>query len=133
MERWDLVYRYSVACGGSIICYLYGGWSYLLGALLTLVAIDYLTGLGAAWVKKELNSDIGRRGIAKKVCIFLLVAIGHIVDVTLGTSIFQSGVAFFYMSNEVVSILENVGTIGVPIPPVFKDAIKILNGKSEVK
>jgi len=105
----------------------------LLGALLTLVAIDYLTGLGAAWVKKELNSDIGRRGIAKKVCIFLLVAIGHIVDVTLGTSIFQSGVAFFYMSNEVVSILENVGTIGVPIPPVFKDAIKILNGKSEVK
>lgn len=131
-ERWDLVYRYSVACGGSAICYLFGGWSYLLGALLTLVVADYATGLVAAWVKKELNSDIGRRGIAKKVCIFLLVALGHIVDVTLGTAIFQNAVAFFYLSNEFVSILENVGTIGLPIPPALKNAIKILNGKSEV-
>lgn len=134
MERWDLFYRYSVACGGSIICYLYGGWSALLGILLAFVVADYLTGLGAAYIKKELSSDIGRRGIIKKVCIFFMVAVGHLIDMALGlqADLVQNAAIFFFIANELISIIENAGVIGIPIPPVLSDAVEILKGKSEV-
>ena len=134
VERWDLIYRGGVAFGGAATVYLFGGWSALLGVLLSFVIVDYLTGLGAAWVNGELNSDIGRRGIVKKVCIFLMVGVGHLIDVALQTEIIiMTATVFFYLSIEALSIIENVGRIGLPVPQKLKDAIAVLNGKSEAQ
>lgn len=132
MERWDLVYRGAAAFGGTTIVYLYGGWSALLGILLSFVVADYLTGLGAAWVKKELSSSVGARGIIKKMCIFLMAAVGNLIDRALGTELVMNATIFFFIANELISIIENAGVIGIPIPPVLSDAVQVLKGKSEV-
>ena len=122
-----------LAIGASIATYAFGGWSALLGILLAFVVSDYITGVAAAAKKGELSSNIGLWGIAKKVLIFLIVALGHMVDTALGTaSIVQDAVIYFYLSNEIISILENAGEIGVPLPPVLEKAIAILKSKSEV-
>ena len=122
-----------LAIGASIATYAFGGWSALLGILLAFVVSDYITGVAAAAKKGELSSQVGLWGIAKKVLIFLIVALGHMVDTALGTaSIVRDAVIYFYLSNEIISILENAGEIGVPLPPVLEKAIAILKAKSEV-
>jgi toxin secretion/phage lysis holin len=135
MERWDLLYRYGIACGGSFACYLYGGWSAVLGILLAFVVLDYLTGLLAAAIKQTLSSAVGAKGIAKKVCIFLMVAVAHLVDLAVGLSgdLIMNATIFFYLANELLSIVENVGIIGLPIPDTIQQAIILLKGKSEEK
>lgn len=121
-----------VAIGGSLITYLYGGWSALIQILLAFVAVDYLTGLLSAAVNGELSSKVGFRGIAKKVFVFILVAVGHLADIALGTaSIIQDAVCYFYMANEFISILENAGKIGIPVPDILKNAVKALQGKEQ--
>ena len=106
----------------------------MLGVLLAFVVADYLTGLAAAWVKGELSSSVGMRGIAKKVCIFVMVAVAHLVDVALGEANFmRDATIFFYLANELISIIENSGRIGIPIPDALQKAVAILKGKSEVR
>lgn len=135
MERWDLLYRYGIACGGSFTCYLFGGWSAVLGILLAFVVLDYFTGLIAATIQQKLSSAVGAKGIAKKVCIFLMVAVGHLVDMALGLSgsVIMNFTIFFYLANELLSIIENVGIIGLPIPDPIKNAVILLEGKSKEK
>lgn len=124
------IFQYIIAVGGSLITYLFGGWTALIRILLAFVAVDYITGLISAGVNGELSSNVGFRGIAKKVFILILVAVGHLVDMALGTnSIIQDAVCYFYMANELLSILENAGKIGLPIPDVLKNAVKTLQGK----
>ena len=131
MERLDLIYRGAVAFGGATIAYLFGGWSALLGILLAFVVLDYLTGLMAAAIRGELSSLVGMRGIAKKVCIFVMVAIAHLVDKALGgTSLVQDATIFFYLANELISIIENSGGIGIPVPEPISKAVLVLKGKS---
>lgn len=133
MERWDLLYRGVVTFGGTSIVYLYGGWSALLGILLAFVVLDYLTGLTAAWVKGELSSAVGMRGIAKKVCIFAMVAVAHLVDIALGggTSLVKDATIFFYLANELISIIENSGKIGIPVPEPIQKAVLVLKGRGD--
>lgn len=131
MERLDLIYRGAVAFGGATIAYLFGGWSALLGILLAFVVLDYLTGLMAAAIRGELSSLVGMRGIAKKVCIFVMVAIAHLVDKALGgTSLVQDATIFFYLANELISIIENSGRIGIPVPDPIQKAVLVLKRKS---
>ena len=109
------------AIGGALGWFI-GGLDGFLYALIAFVVIDYLTGLLAAGVQKKLSSEVGFKGIAKKIAIFLLVGIANIIDVDViqnGTAL-RTAVIFFYLSNEGLSILENAGNIGLPIPEKLK-------------
>jgi toxin secretion/phage lysis holin len=108
-----------------------------IGGVTCLVIIDYVTGLFAAAVEGKkgtgpgLKSKIGLIGIARKVFIFAMVAVSHLIDGVLGDShLFRDAVAYFYMENELRSILENGGRLGVPIPPVIRQAVEVLKSKS---
>lgn len=107
----------------------------MLTILLAFVIIDYATGVIAAGVEGKLNSNIGFKGILKKVMIFVIVAVAHLVDSAIGQNhIFRDAVIFFYLANELLSILENAGRTGLPIPDKLKSAVEILkNGKGENK
>jgi len=131
MEFKDIV-KYVTAIGGSLITYLFGGWSALIQILLAFVVIDYITGVLAAAIRGKLNSNIGLKGIAKKVFIFIIVACGHLVDNAMGTQDIVRDVAiYFYIANELLSILENAGEIGLPVPDILKNAIERLKGKEQ--
>lgn len=117
---------------GSIGTYLVGGWSALLDVLLFMVVVDYLSGLAAAYKEGNLSSKVGFIGISKKVYIFLLVAIGHKIDIATGNGDYiMQAVIWFYLANELLSITENGGRMGAPIPPVLQQAIAVLKGKGE--
>lgn len=132
MDRWDIVYKTVVTAGGAAASYLFGGWSALLGILVAFVAIDYVTGVMAAAVEGKLSSEVGLKGIAKKVLIFVLVAVANLVDNAVGGGhIVRDATIFFYLANELLSIVENAGRIGLPVPDVVKRAVDVLKGKSE--
>lgn len=118
------------AIGGALGWFI-GGLDGFLYALIAFVVIDYLTGLLAAGVQKKLSSEVGFKGIAKKIAIFLLVGIANIIDVDViqnGTAL-RTAVIFFYLSNEGLSILENAGNIGLPIPEKLKTMLAQLKDK----
>lgn len=122
------------ALGGYLGWFL-GGLDGFMYALIAFVIIDYLTGLMVAVLEKKLSSEIGFRGIFKKVLIFVLVGIGHIIDVNViqNGSVIRTAVIFFYLSNEGISILENSAKIGLPIPKKLKDVLKQINKEEEEK
>ncbi|KAF4324796.1 hypothetical protein G195_001011 [Phytophthora kernoviae 00238/432] len=102
----------------------------MLGVLLVFVILDYLTGIAAAGMTGKLESNVGMFGIARKVFIFAMVSVAHLVDGVLGDGhLFRDAVAFFYIANELLSIIENGGRLGAPIPPVIRQAIEVLKGK----
>lgn len=118
-----------VAVLGGYIGYFLGGWDGFLYALVAFVVIDYITGLMVAVLEKRLSSEVGFRGIFKKVVLFSLVAVGHIIDSRLIQSegVVRTAVIFFYLSNEGISILENTAKIGLPIPEKLKAVLEQLN------
>ena len=114
---------------GGWLGWVLGGWDGFLYALITFVVIDYLTGVMLAILEKRLSSEVGARGIFKKVLIFAMVAVGHIIDaqvITNGSAV-RTAVIFFYLSNEGISILENAAKIGLPIPEKLKLVLEQLN------
>ena len=120
------------AIGGALGWFI-GGLDGFLYALIAFVVIDYLTGLLAAGVQKKLSSEVGFKGIAKKIAIFLLVGIANIIDVDViqnGTAL-RTAVIFFYLSNEGLSILENAGNIGLHIPEKLKTMLAQLKDKED--
>lgn len=98
--------------------FLWGRADGLLYALIAFMALDYITGVIVAILRKNLNSEVGFTGIAKKVLILVLVAVGHILDchVLGGGAVCRSAVIGFYLANEGISILENAGNLGIPLP-----------------
>jgi len=118
IEKMQIVF----AALGGFLGYFLGGFDELLYALVAFTAIDYVTGVMLAIFERRLSSEIGYRGILKKVLIFMIVALGHIIDSKiLGTgSAVRTAVIFFYISNEGISILENSARLGLPIPEKLK-------------
>ena len=114
---------------GGYIGYFLGGWDGFLYALVAFVVIDYITGLMVAVLEKRLSSEVGFRGIFKKVVLFSLVAVGNIIDTRLIQSegVIRTAVIFFYLSNEGISILENTAKIGLPVPEKLKNVLAQLN------
>ena len=110
-----------------------GGCDGLLYALLAFVIIDYITGIMCAVVDKKLSSEVGFKGIFKKVLIFALVGVGHILDTRIigAGSVLRTAVIFFYLSNEGVSLLENAAYLGLPIPQKLKSVLEQLHDRSE--
>jgi len=121
----------AAAIFGAITGFLYGGWNGMMTALLVLVIIDFATGCIAAFINGELRSMKGYIGIAKKVGIFLLVTVAHTIDGVLGDMHYlRDAVIFFYMANELLSIIENYGKMGMYVPGVILKAVAVLESKS---
>lgn len=97
------------------------------------MVIDYITGVMVGISQKKLSSEVGFKGICKKVLIFLLVGVGSIVDTRIigEGNVVRTAVVFFYLSNEGISILENVAIIGLPVPKKLKDVLEQLNDKNK--
>ena len=117
--------------GGFLGWYL-GGLDGFMYTLIAFVTVDYVTGVLRAVVEKQLSSRIGAQGIAKKVALFLVVGIGHLIDAYLlgGTGApLRTAVVFFYIANEGVSLLENASAIGLPVPEKLKEMLAQLHGK----
>ncbi len=131
-EIWNWIQAIIALAGGGL-GYFLGGLDGFLYALIVFVIIDYITGMMCAVLDKKLSSEIGFRGIFKKVLIFALVAIGHIIDQSVvgEGSVIRTAVIFFYLSNEGISILENVAHIGLPVPEKLKDILEQLHNRSE--
>lgn len=128
----ETAFKTLVAIGGAAASFLFGGWSSLLSILLAFVVIDYISGVVAAGKEGKLSSEVGLWGIARKVAIFAVVAVAHLIDTALGDAhLFRDAAIFFYLANEVLSIIENAGRIGVPVPPTLEKAVAVLKSKGE--
>ena len=129
-EFWNTIQLAFAAVGGWL-GYFLGGCDGLLYALIAFVAIDYITGVMCAIADKSLSSEVGFKGICRKVLIFLLVGIGNIIDVqVLGApGVLRTAVIFFYLSNEGVSLLENAAHLGLPIPEKMKSILAQLHNR----
>lgn len=131
-EFWNTIQLIFFAVGGWL-GYFLGGCDGLLYALIAFVVIDYVTGVMCAIINRELSSAVGFKGIFRKVLIFLLVGIANIIDVqVIGTgAVLRTAVIFFYISNEGVSLLENAGHLGLPIPEKIKTVLEQLHDRAE--
>ena len=131
-EFWNTIQLIFAGIGGWL-GYFLGGCDGLLYALIAFVVIDYITGVLCAISDKTLSSEVGFKGICRKVLIFTLVGIGNIVDVyVLGeTGVLRTAVIFFYLSNEGVSLLENAAHLGLPIPERLKEVLEQLHDRAE--
>lgn len=132
MDRIDVVMKTFIATFGGFCGYFLGGWDATLKVLVTMAIIDYLTGVIAAGFNGQLKSKVGFKGIAKKVVLFLLVAAATQADVIMGTnSAIREATIFFFIGNELLSLLENAGRMGVPLPSALTNAVEILGGKQK--
>mgnify|MGYP000635523608 CR=1 FL=1 len=131
-EFWNTIQLIFSAVGGWL-GYFLGGCDGLLYALIAFVVIDYITGVMCAIINKQLSSEVGFKGIFRKVLIFLLVGIANIIDVqVIGTgAVLRTAVIFFYISNEGVSLFENAGHLGLPIPAKVKTVLEQLHDRAE--
>lgn len=129
---WNTIQLAFAAVGGFVGWFL-GGCDGLLYTLLAFVVIDYITGVLCAVSDKKLSSAIGFKGICRKVLIFALVGIGHILDLyVIGSgSVMRTAILFFYISNEGVSLVENAVHLGLPVPQKLKDVLEQLHNRSE--
>lgn len=124
---------------GSYIASIFGGWTAAMSTLLIFMVIDYLTGLMVAGVFKAspktdsgaLESRAGYKGLCRKCMILLFVLIGYRLDLALGVAYLKDAVCIAFITNELISIVENAGLMGLPIPGVITKAIDVLNEKVE--
>jgi len=121
---------------GSFIAGLFGGFDASMVTLLVFMSIDYVTGLIVAAVRKSpksksggLSSSIGLKGLMKKCVVLMLVLVSARLDLTLGTSYIRDAVCIGFMVNELLSIIENAGLLGVPMPSAIKNAVELLQNK----
>ena len=117
------------ACGTAICTWL-GGWDVSLQVLVILVVCDYVTGLYAGWYHKELSSYKGSKGITKKIILFVPIGMAYWLDVMLGQDILRGLAIWFYVANEGLSIIENLGKVDLLIPKIVKDALEQLKSKA---
>lgn len=131
-EFWNMIQMVFAAVGGWLGYYL-GGCDGLLLALVAFAAADYLTGVMCAVSDRKLSSNVGFKGICRKVLIFLMVGIANILDIhVIGTgSVLRTAVIFFYISNEGVSLLENAAHLGLPVPGKIKAVLEQLHDRAE--
>ena len=131
-EFWNTMQMVFAAVGGWL-GYFLGGCDGLLIALVVFAAVDYITGVMCAINDKKLSSEVGFRGICRKVLIFFLVGVANILDVqVIGTgSVLRTAIIFFYLSNEGVSLVENAAHLGLPVPEKLKAVLEQLHDRAE--
>lgn len=119
---------------GGVFAWAFGAWDKLLCALITLIILDYITGLLKGWYTKRLSSEIGFKGIAKKIVILIMVVTANVLQTVIGDKIMlREIVIMFFIANEGLSLLENCAEIngGGGIPPKLKAVLLQLRGKCE--
>ena len=131
-EFWNTI-QFAFTAVGGWLGYLLGGCDGLLYALVVFSVLDYLTGIMCAILDHKLSSSVGFKGIFRKVLIFALVGVGHVLDqqVIGNGSILRTAVIFFYLSNEGISLLENASYLGLPIPEKLKVVLEQLHDRAE--
>ena len=125
----------------TMFIWLFGTWDIPLMILVTVMALDYITGITRGYVNKQLSSEYGFRGLAKKLTIFYVLILAVLIDRMIGNGwIFRTLVCFWYTGNEGASVLENAAAIGLPVPAQLVNALEQLkegnkkyNNKSEVE
>lgn len=122
-----------VAVLATFFTYLFGSWDLALQVLIVFMVLDYGTGVLYAFLNNQLNSEVGFKGLVKKLMILVVLIIGVMLDRILGTGtwVFRTLVCYFYIANEGISLLENVGNIGIPIPNKIRNALEQLNKDDE--
>ena len=131
-ELWNWIQGViAIVCG--FLGWFLGGLDGFLYALIAFVVIDYLTGIMCGIVDKTLSSEVGFKGLFRKILIFIMVGIGHLLDsLILGDgSVLRTAVIFFYLSNEGISLLENATHLGLPIPQKLRDVLAQLHDRSD--
>ena len=115
----------SIAILGTVFTWLFGAWDMALIVLISFMALDYLTGLLKGWFNQTLSSDVASKGIAKKSLILIILIIAVLLDRLLNadTWVFRTLVCYFYIGNEGISLIENLGELGLPIPSKVRDAL----------
>ncbi|EOA3902510.1 holin family protein [Bacillus cytotoxicus] len=132
MDRIDVLLKTFIATFGGFCGYFLGGWDTTLKVLVIMAAIDYLTGVIAAGYNGQLKSKVGFKGIAKKVVLFLLVGVAAQLDSTFGSnSAIREATIFFFIGNELLSLLENAGRMGIPLPQALTNAVEVLGSKQK--
>lgn len=127
----DKVFNSSVAVFATVLTYLFGTWDTALIVLVTFMVLDYITGVLYALNTKTVSSEVGLRGITKKLMIILVLVAAVMLDrmMSNGTWMFRTLVCYFYIANEGISLLENAGNLGLPIPNKLKEALEQLKDK----
>ena len=110
---------------GTGLTWFFGTWDTTLAVLVCFMVLDYVTGLLRAYVNKEVSSDVGLKGIARKAVIFVVLIVAVLLDRLLNTGnwVFRTLICYFYIANESISLLENCSTLGLPIPEKLKEAL----------
>lgn len=125
--REGTIFSWCISTILAFFAYLLGGWTPLLSMLAILVVADFVTGIIRGAYGVGLDSRISSKGVTKKIYIFLMVGLAHFVDVLIGSVDFVKNIALiFYIISEMISIIENVGAIGCPVPKKLKQVIRIL-------
>ena len=130
-QIWNTI-QFTLAAAGGFCGWFFGGADGFMYALIAFVVIDYITGVMCAIANHTLSSEVGFKGICRKVLIFLLVGIANILDIhVIGSgSVLRTAVIFFYISNEGVSLLENAAHLGLPVPEKIKTVLEQLHDRS---
>ncbi|NMO95683.1 phage holin family protein [Paenibacillus lemnae] len=131
IEFMETAYIWIEAAAQRSAEYLWGGWSLQLNLLLWMIIVSGLMGCGAEWMERNLKSRTMYILLARKATVFVMIAISHLMDKTWGEmSYFQNTVVFFYLANELLTIIDHAGRIGVPVPHALKNAVKLFHSKS---
>lgn len=128
------VVKVVTAAGGGAIGFLFGEMDGLLIALISFICLDYISGVLVGASRRKLNSQIGYKGLCKKAMVLVIVAMAHIIDSQVlggSKSVFRSAVCCMFISNEGMSILENAGKLGLPLPKKLKSFLEQLRDKSD--
>ncbi len=129
-EFWNVIQMVFAAMGGWL-GYFLGGCDGLLYALLAFVVLDYITGVLCAISDRSLNSNVSFRGLARKILIFAMVGVGHLLDTQIlgETGVLRTAIIFFYLSNEGLSLVENAAYLGLPVPEKLRAVLEQLHEK----
>ena len=129
----DNIFKNIMAAVCTLISFLFGDMEGMLIALIALIILDYISGVIAAAVEKRLSSEVGAKGIAKKIFMLLIVALANIVDINVigDGHVLKTVTVVFYICNECISLIENAGRIGVPVPKKLLDVLEQLRDKDE--
>ena len=129
----DNVFKNIMAGICTILSFLFGDIEGMMVALVALIILDYISGVIAAAVEKRLSSEVGARGIAKKIFMLLIVALANIVDINVigDGHVLKTVTVVFYICNECISLIENAGRIGVPVPKKLLDVLEQLRDKDD--
>ena len=125
--------KWGITLIGTVITWLLGSWDTALIVLIAFMVIDYITGIIKAYTRKELSSDVGLHGIARKFLIILVLIVAVLLDRLLNTStwVFRTLACYFYIANEGISILENAVILGLKVPEQLKEALILLSSKDK--